>query len=142
MGRKFSQLPAFYRLAIEFAAIYVFVVTVVFFFQRHMEYFPFDGRLASPKEAGVPEMSDVHVKTADGLDLLAWFAPPKKKDGPVVVIFHGNAGNLAMRSDKARILIDHGYGVFLSEYRGFSGNPGSPSEQGFYDDGRAAINWL
>ena len=33
-------------------------------------------------------------------------------------------------------------GVLLAEYRGFGGNSGSPSEQGFYDDARAAIAFL
>ena len=35
-----------------------------------------------------------------------------------------------------------GYGVFLPEYRGYGGNPGKPTEQGFYRDGRAALGWL
>ena len=35
-----------------------------------------------------------------------------------------------------------GYGVLLAEYRGYGGNPGGPSEQGFYADGRAYIDWL
>jgi fermentation-respiration switch protein FrsA (DUF1100 family) len=142
MARKFASLPGYQRLLIEIAAIYLIVVIGIFFFQRDIEYFPWNGPVPSPKEAGVPEMSAVQLKTTDGLDLLAWFAPPRNKNGKVVVIFHGNAGNIAMRSNKARILIDHGYGVLLAEYRGFSGNPGSPSEQGLYNDGRAAIKWL
>lgn len=32
----------------------------------------------------------------------------------------------------------YGYGMLLSEYRGFGGNPGHPSEQGLYRDARAA----
>ena len=28
------------------------------------------------------------------------------------------------------------------EYRGYAGNPGSPSEEGLYADGRAAVAWL
>jgi uncharacterized protein len=30
----------------------------------------------------------------------------------------------------------------MVEYRGYGGNPGSPSEQGLYRDGEAAIAWL
>ncbi len=32
--------------------------------------------------------------------------------------------------------------MLLSEYRGFGGNPGHPSEQGLYRDARAAWGWL
>src|SRR5437867_7938918 len=35
-----------------------------------------------------------------------------------------------------------GYGVLLVEYRGYGGNPGSPSEAGLYHDGRAALAFL
>jgi fermentation-respiration switch protein FrsA (DUF1100 family) len=35
-----------------------------------------------------------------------------------------------------------GYGVLLVEYRGYGGNAGSPSEEGLYTDGRAALDWL
>jgi fermentation-respiration switch protein FrsA (DUF1100 family) len=142
MAKKFAQLHFVYRIIIEVVAIYLIVVIGLFFFQRHMEYFPYNAPLGVPKDAGVPEMSTVHVKTADDLDLVAWFAPPKKKGGKVVVFFHGNGGNIAMRAYKARIFIDRGYGVFLSEYRGYSENPGSPTEQGLYHDARAALKWL
>ena len=39
-------------------------------------------------------------------------------------------------------MLDEGYGVFLMEYRGYAGNPGSPTEEGFYNDGRGAVAWL
>ncbi|MEZ0225315.1 MAG: alpha/beta hydrolase [Alphaproteobacteria bacterium] len=131
-----------FRLFVEILAIYLFVVVVVFFYQRNMQYFPFAADNGLPKDAGVPEMSVVHVKTADGLELVGWFAPPKKEDGRVVVFYHGNGGNIAMRGFKARYFIDRGYGVFLVEYRGYGGNPGSPTEEGLYNDGRAALKFL
>jgi fermentation-respiration switch protein FrsA (DUF1100 family) len=87
-------------------------------------------------------MSLVHVTTEDHLDLVAWFAPPKKKGGKVVVFYHGNGGNIYMRSNKARAFLDRGYGIFLCEYRGFGTNPGSPTEQGLYTDARAALKFL
>ena len=32
--------------------------------------------------------------------------------------------------------------MLLAEYRGYGGNPGTPSEEGFYADGRAALDFL
>jgi fermentation-respiration switch protein FrsA (DUF1100 family) len=33
-------------------------------------------------------------------------------------------------------------GALLLSYRGYSGNPGSPTEEGLYADARAALDWL
>ena len=35
-----------------------------------------------------------------------------------------------------------GLGCLLLDYRGFGGNPGSPTEEGLYVDGRAGYDWL
>jgi fermentation-respiration switch protein FrsA (DUF1100 family) len=35
--------------------------------------------------------------------------------------------------------MDQGYGALLVEYRAYANNPGSPTEQGLYADGRAAL---
>ena len=130
------------RLLIELACIYAFVLVVLFVFQRHMEYFPDPQAVGNPAQAGVAEKQSVQVTTEDGLNLVAWFAPPKQKNGKIVVFFHGNAGNITLRAAKAKLFMSHGYGVFLCEYRGYGGNPGDPSEQGLYSDGRAGLSWL
>lgn len=131
-----------FRLIEELIACYLLLVVFVYFYQRNLQYFPDRANPGPPKDAGVPEMSVVYYETADRLKLHAWFAPPRKKDGRIVVMFHGNAGNIAGRGVKARYFLDRGYGVLLAEYRGFGGNRGRPSEQGFYADARAALKWL
>jgi fermentation-respiration switch protein FrsA (DUF1100 family) len=117
---------------------YLVFVVGMFALQRIMIYHPSSTPPASVTKSGVPEMQEVHAKTNDGLELLGWFAPPKK-DKPLLILFHGNAGSIADRAHKARRYLDWGYGVLLAEYRGFGGNPGSPSEDGLFADARA---WL
>lgn len=90
----------------------------------------------------LPRMREETVRTADGLELLSWYAPPANPGGRVIVIFHGNAGTLDLRADKVRPYLDAGLGVFLLAWRGFSGNPGQPSEQGLYHDADAALHQL
>lgn len=121
-------------------AAYLVVVAVLFVSQRRLLYFP-PKVLPTPEAAGIP-MQAVRLTTEDGLDLAAWYAPPRQADGRVVVIFHGNAGSIAQRGGKAMAFLAAGYGVMMPEYRGFAGNPGSPSEQGLYRDARAALRWL
>lgn len=130
------------RLTFMLLVAYVFIVIVVYFNQRSLQYFPTRTSPGKPEDNNVPEMREVFVETEDGLRLLAWFAPPKNKNGKIVVYYHGNAGHIGYRAGKARHFIDAGYGILLLEYRGFARNAGRPSEEGFYKDGRAALRWL
>lgn len=120
---------------------YVGLVALLFVCQRSMTYHP-SHLTGTPAEYKVPEMREVFVDTADGLHLRSWYAPPAIEGKPVVVEFQGNAGHLALRSYVARMLLDRGYGVLLVGYRGFSSNPGTPTESGLYQDARANINWV
>lgn len=122
------------------AAVYGVIVAVVFFGQRAMMYFP-GPPLPPPAHAGAPDMKSVSLRTADGLSLLAWYVPPQDGNA-VVVLFHGNAGNVAIRVGKTTGVRAAGGGVLLVEYRGYGGNPGKPSEDGLYTDGRAALDFL
>jgi len=121
--------------------IYVAVTVFMYAFQRNMLYYP-----GAPKptrvQSRVADMKEIPITTEDGLELFAWYAPAKDSAKPTVVLFHGNAGTLGDRGPKARMFLDHGYGMMLLEYRGYSGNPGAPTEQGLYADGRAALGYL
>ena len=120
---------------------YVGLVGCVYAIQRAMMYFP-AGDLPSPAAAGAPEMSEVRLKTADGLDLIAWYRPAAAAGKAAIVYFHGNGGHIGMRVYKVRPFLDAGYGLLLVSYRGYGGNPGSPSEEGLFMDGRAALAFL
>jgi len=120
---------------------YVAVVISMYVFQRNFMYFP-DNSKPSRIASGVPDMAEITFATADGLELFAWHGQPVHADKPTVVMFHGNAGTIGDRGYKARTFLDGGYGVLLVEYRGFSGNPGSPSEDGLYQDARGALGYL
>ena len=109
--------------------------------QRHLMYFP-DSHRPTPDDSGVPEMAVVSLHTDDGLDLLAWHRPPTDTALPTLVYFHGNAGHIGIRADKVRPYLDAGFGVLLTTWRSYSGNPGKPSEDGLYKDGRAALSFL
>lgn len=124
-----------------FAGGYALLVGGMAVFQRDMIYHP-GSELVEPAQAGVPEMLPVPVRTQDNLVVTGWYAPATRPDAATIILFHGNAGTLAHRAHKARILLDAGYGVYLAGYRGYGGNPGRPSEAGLYADARAALGWL
>lgn len=130
------------RLVFQIFAVYAILLVAVYFMQRSLQYFPDKNHPGTPEENGVPAMKEIQLQTDDGLVLNAWFAPPEKVGGKIVVYYHGNAGHIGHRAIKAQHFIDKGFGVLLLDYRGFGGNPGSPSEEGLYDDARAALRFL
>jgi fermentation-respiration switch protein FrsA (DUF1100 family) len=123
-------------------AIVVLFLLVLWVGQRHLIYLPF-GSVPPPAEAGLPDAEGVSFPTDDGLTLNAWFVraagavPP-----PTVIVFSGNAGNRALRAPLAAALRDAGIQSLLLDYRGYGGNPGSPSEEGLALDARAARRYV
>jgi uncharacterized protein len=130
------------KLIVVIVLGYLGLIAVMYLAQRRLQYFPDKNPPGKPADVGLKDMQTVTVTTVDDLELVAWFATPNHKTGKIVIIYHGNAGNIANRAIKAAHFMERGYGVFMCEYRGYGGNPGKPTEEGFYIDARAAIKWL
>ena len=120
--------------------VYIVFVGGLYLLQRNLMYHP-DHAVPSPAASGAPEMMAVTFSTGDGLALVAWYRPPAR-GALSIVYFHGNAGHIGYRASKARPYLDAGLGLLLVGYRGYGGNPGSPTEAGLYADGRAALAFL
>jgi len=122
--------------------VVVLVVGLLWLLQRKMIYFP--DASAPPAAATVLAGGrDVVLETDDGLRLSAWLAPPTGPDRQVaVLVAPGNGGNRADRVPLARALAQAGLTVLLLDYRGYGGNPGSPSQTGLARDARAARTYL
>lgn len=120
--------------------VYLALLAYLYFYQRQLLYFPdrSQPQLGELRQIGV---RDVQLTTADGLDLLSWYLPPRE-GRPVIAYFHGNGGNVAYRTDRVRRFAQEGYGVLLVEYRGYGGNPGAPSEAGLFADAAAGLDFL
>lgn len=115
---------------------------VIWFGQRSLLYFPRPGPVARPVEL-LPAVQDAELLTEDGLRLGSWFVPPSgAASGLTVLVCNGNAGDRSHRAGLARALAAAGHAVLLFDYRGYGGNPGSPSEQGLRADARAAVRYL
>ncbi len=121
-----------------FAAVgYSVIVLAACAMQRSLMYFPGKSLPDAP-----PPFTAVTMETQDGLTLTGWYAPPTAPQTGVVVYFQGNAGTLADRAPKVWPFLTEGYGVLLAGYRGYGGNPGSPTEAGLIADGRAAVDYV
>lgn len=79
------------------------------------------------------------VRTADGLTLTGYYWPGDPADRDVVLFFHGRGSNQGVAARYAEHLTGHGDHVIVVSYRGFGGNPGSPTQAGLMIDGRAFV---
>jgi pimeloyl-ACP methyl ester carboxylesterase len=119
------------------------VVAVLWALQRQLIYFP--DNTPVPSVSGIiPGGRDVTLHTADGLELGAWFVPAARSPdtGMAVLVAPGNGGNRVARAELAEELARRGLAVLLMDYRGYGGNPGTPSEDGLAADADAAVGAL
>ncbi len=126
------------RVAIVVAVVVAMALALLWWGQRRLIYFP-DGTAPAPD----PRAEEVAVQTADGLRLTGSLVRPTGRDrGVAVLVTHGNGGHRGDRLPLARALGDAGFTVLVAGYRGYGGNPGSPSENGLMEDARAALGYL
>ena len=119
------------------------VVAMLWALQRRLIYFP-DPTPVPPAGDVVAGARDVTLHTADGLGLGAWVVPATGQgdSGMAVLVAPGNGGNRAGRAGFAEELSRRGLAVLLMDYRGYGGNPGSPSQDGLAADAEAASEAL
>ena len=115
------------------------VIGLLWALQRQLIYFP-DSTPVPPAGDVISGARDLTLHTADGLELGAWFIPSTAQvdTGMAVLVAPGNGGNRAGRAGLAEELSRRGLAVLLMDYRGYGGNPGSPSQDGLAADAEAA----
>ena len=121
--------------------LFAVLVGLLWALQRHLIYLPDSGPAAAAAQV-LPGAREVRLETEDGLRLAAWYLPGAAPDAAGVLIANGNGGHRGLRAPLARSLGEAGLAVLLFDYRGYAGNPGTPSEHGLAQDVRAARTFL
>jgi uncharacterized protein len=131
------------RTALAVLLVVAVLLAAVWLGQRRLIYLA-DRAAVPPVAAYLPGGEDVRLTTSDGLALGAWYAPPAagRNRDLTVLVAPGNGGNRAGRVPLAEALTEAGFAVLLIDYRGYGGNPGSPTERGLARDIRAARDYL
>ncbi len=140
-----------FKYAIFVAVGFVAVWGLIVLFEDSLIFFPstypagFWDTEAVSRGSGV-DIEDCFFDTDDGLRLHGWWARPvadrDSRDQPVVLFFHGNAGNLSDRAGFVADLCGLEVEVLIVDYRGYGRSEGRPSEQGLYRDAEAAWRFL
>lgn len=126
---------------------YAAIVCALAIFQRHL-IFPLtktERLLSRDQQIPQGEIEDVSCRTSDGLTLNGWrfrgehFRDKNPEAGsresrPAILYFPGNAGSRSDRIQDCQEYCNLADEVFLFDYRGYSDNPGSPSERGIVND--------
>ena len=129
------------RIALVATLVLLAIVAIMWTQQRRLMYFPF-ADVPTPERVGLSHVTAVSFPTSDGLTLNGWFVSHTATPQFTVIVFNGNAGNRAFRAPLASAFARANFAVLLFDYRGFGGNPGSPSESGLQNDARAARDYV
>jgi uncharacterized protein len=117
-----------------------FVLSWTGFLQSQF-YRPSAEDFGQQKELGVaPE--EVAFESKDGTRLHGWFVPATDNAKGTVIHFHGSDRNISFTIRNCQWLREHGFNVFLFDYRGYGQSLGEPERQGMVEDGAAAIAYV
>lgn len=120
------------------AAFYAAFVAMLYFSQRRLLYAP-DAATPDPSRTGIAGIEVLRFKSGDGVPIFAWYLRPVGPGGFVVLYLHGNGGHIGYRGERMRAIHAAGWGALLLEYRGYGGNPGTPTEKGLMLDAEAGL---
>jgi pimeloyl-ACP methyl ester carboxylesterase len=133
---RFLRRAAIALLTVAIAA-YLAILLLLLIYQRDMLFVR--GRSG---DAPDPLYRVTTVKEADDQTIKTWQALQPDRAAPVMVFFYGNAGALSDFQGIGEIFHTTGYSIVLASYRGYAGNPGSPTEVGLMQDARAVLHAL
>jgi fermentation-respiration switch protein FrsA (DUF1100 family) len=125
---------------------------------RRQTYSPGRADDLSPERLRLPRdrVHPLALETDDGLTLNGWHLLADgcsaadraecdrelSRGRPLALYFPGNSGHRGDRLAEAGLLTRAGADVFLFDYRGYGDNPGTPAEEAFAADARAAWRYV
>lgn len=108
---------------------------------RQFLYYPTRLRRDAPPPSWASTAEEVWIEAAGGDTIhgLFWRAPETR---PTALFLHGNAQSVFEWSLIREELAPLEVGLLLIDYPGYGKSSGSPTEEGLYAAGRAAMDWL
>ncbi|HEX7422065.1 MAG TPA: alpha/beta hydrolase [Thermoanaerobaculia bacterium] len=124
----------------------VVAIIAVYFYARHLRrssmFFPMKYPQGAWDTSSLPvKPEEQWITTPDGVRLNAWLFRARDANAPMLVYFHGNAGNIGERGPVASRLAAHGVSVLLFDWRGYGKSEGTPTEEALFIDSLAAYDY-
>ena len=133
-----------FNIVLIILLLYLMATISVYLFQRKLLYHPSAPPHFTQSNTGdglVHKFEKINIKVNEKISLNGWLhiKDLKKK---TILIFHGNAGNLDNRIYKLNLIGDLDINFLIIAWRGYSENPGKPTEMGLYEDAESAVKFL
>jgi fermentation-respiration switch protein FrsA (DUF1100 family) len=90
----------------------------------------------------VEPFKQYRIHSSGGQVINTWLALNPNPQARTKIFFHGNASNITSFQQQAQEEYARGNNACLVSYRGYSGNDGTPSQDGIVSDTNAMINFL
>ncbi len=126
--------------SVSLAAALALLALLVRLLEDRLTFHPMRELEAYPSDFGLT-FEEALIRSG-GDSLHGWFFPPAGSREAVLLVLHGNAGNISHRLEWIAPFARRGLGVLLFDYRGYGQSSGKPSEQAFREDALAAWDWL
>lgn len=123
------------RVLIFLAVLAIAIFAFAQFVRRTSMFFPDRYPLGNWDTLGA---QDEWFTTSDGVKLHGWLFRAADPHAPLLLFFHGNAGNITVRAPIAAELARRGVSTFVFDWRGYGRSDGSPSESRLFHDAEAA----
>lgn len=85
---------------------------------------------------------NVSFASADGTMLHGWFLRAQDEPRGTVICFHGSDRNITHTTRNVYWLTQHGFNVFVFDYRGYGTSEGAPDRKGLVEDSAAAVDYV
>lgn len=135
-----NTLPTLYKYVLIAVAIYVTAMFFLYSFQRSFIFLPLKEEITIP--VFLKKKIKIIPYTVNGKQFIGYYAPPEKKDGNVIIYFHGNAHHAGSRLGDIATVLNHGDGFFMPGYPGYGANEGKPSKTLFLEAAQSAVQAL
>ena len=104
-------------------------------------FYPMTGHVLTPEAVGV-EYEDIYVETEDDLRLHGWKLLAGSRAHSTLLYFHGNAENVSTHFANVYWLVEHGYDVYIFDYRGYGKSEGEAELGPIMDDMELFIGYV
>tara|TARA_B110000438_G_scaffold291866_1_gene329382 strand:+ start:463 stop:1299 length:837 start_codon:yes stop_codon:yes gene_type:complete len=138
--KNFIKMNYLTKILLVLLLFYFLIVIFVYLFQRNILYHPTENNYFGDKI--LLPIEKVKIRTKDNIELISWYHYKDIINFKTILFLHGNAGSLENRIHKLNHFKNLNVNFLIIAWRGFSGNKGTPTEKGLYNDARSAVRWL
>lgn len=135
-----NRLKNMASILLAIAGVYLLLLGLMFLFQNKLLFMPSSTMFQTPQNVGLTA-EDLWITTEDDVRIHGWYFPNESAE-LVVILSHGNAGNISGRIGIAETLLESGAAVVMYDYRGYGQSEGRPTESGLYKDIEAVVHHL